>query len=139
MVPQYIVIHHSLTADGSTVSWQAIRKYHIETKGWQDIGYHYGIELVNTHYEVLLGRMPNVVGAHCKEEGMNHKSWGICVVGNYDLVEPPTQQFDLLVRLVRGLREIGNIPFENVVRHSDYAPKTCPGLMFPWQRFKQLI
>lgn len=140
MIPDHIIIHHSLTADGQTVSWQAIRKYHIETNGWQDIGYHFGIELVNDHYEVLLGRMPNADGAHCKEASMNSRSWGICLVGNFDLAEPPAPQFDLLVRLVRGLREVGKIPFENVKRHTDYASyKSCPGTLFPWDRFKKLI
>lgn len=133
MKSEFIIIHHSLTGDSQTVSWQAIRKYHTETLGWNDIGYHFGIELINDHYEVLLGRMPTEDGAHCKEEGMNRRSLGICVVGNYDETDLPPIAFRLLVRLVSSLMTAYSIPKTNLKRHTDYAGyKSCPGRKFPW-------
>ncbi len=142
MIPRYLIVHHSLTADGQTVSWGAIRKYHTDPVGpyrMLDIGYHFGLELVGDHYEVLMGRMPNQTGAHCTEEGMNRQSLGICVVGNYDVSDLPEDAFELLVKLTRALTEVFSIPAANVQRHSDYAPKSCPGKRFPWERFKQSL
>jgi N-acetylmuramoyl-L-alanine amidase len=135
MKPTHIIIHHSLTEDGQTVSWNAIRKYHLQ-QGWQDIGYHYGVELIGDHYEILLGRMPGEIGAHCKEAGMNQMSIGICLVGNFDIAPPPKAALDKLVQLVRELRTEWNIPIANIHRHSEFATyKSCPGKLFPWTDF----
>lgn len=136
MKPDHIIIHHSLTADSQTVSWDAIRWYH-RSLGWTDIGYHAGIELVGNRYEILLGRMLEQPGAHTV--GMNDRSVGICMVGNFDLGPPRAAQLDLLVRYVRSVMGLLEIPVERVTRHSDYASKTCPGLQFPWAHFIERI
>jgi hypothetical protein len=129
---RFIMIHHSLTKDSQTVSWQAIRKYHVETNGWLDIGYHFGIELINDQYEVLVGRPLDTPGAHCKENQMNNLAIGVCCVGNYDLEEPPAAMIAVLSkRLLVPLMRQFSIAKEQIVFHRDFATyKSCPGNLF---------
>lgn len=125
MNPNKIILHHSLTADTKTVSWGAIRKYHVETLGWTDIGYAWGIELVNDHYEILMGRRPDLVGAHTI--GQNDQSIGICVVGNYD-IDPVTIEIkDAIQKLLTWLIFVYKIPSKEIYGHCEFASKTCPG------------
>jgi len=126
-----IIIHHSATKDSGTVSWGAIRRYHTQTNKWNDIGYHFGIELVSdvvaSAYEILVGRSLTLAGAHTT--GHNANSIGICMVGDFDAEPPPQEQVEKLRLLIRELKiifsSIGKISF-----HRDYANKTCPGKMF---------
>lgn len=136
--PAYIIIHHSLTKDSGTMSWNAIRRYHTKKLGWRDIGYHFGIELVGGHYEILVGRMMTESAAHCKQEGMNSKSIGLMLMGNFDEFAPSKEMWDLSVRFVRSLLDIFHLPIERVVAHRDYASyKSCPGMAFDMDKFRQ--
>lgn len=140
---KWIIIHHSLTKDQKVVDWSAIRKYHKNVLGWSDIGYHMGIEGIRESstrdkvYEILVGRQLNETGAHCKQQGKNRDGIGICLIGNFDLKPPSEEQLEKLIKLVKALMEVFQIPAKNVKRHSDFASyKTCPGKKFPWEEFK---
>ncbi len=137
MTPEGIILHHSLTRDSRTVSWGAIRRHHIETMGWRDIGYHFGVEQVGDDYEILSGRFPDVVGAHTK--GQNLWSLGVCFVGNYDIANPTPGMWKKGVALVRWLMYEFKIDVDHVFPHSDFAAKTCPGLRFGIPRFKEAL
>lgn len=144
MNPTNIIIHHSLTEDGATVSWNAIRDYHVNVNGWKDIGYHYGIELVGGRHEILKARMDNEAGAHCL--GFNESSIGICLVGNFDQVSPSAAQVGQLRKLCRSLMEIYGIKSERVLGHRETYPlrgvpveKTCPGSAFDLVAFRSSL
>lgn len=144
MIPTYIIIHHSLTEDGKTVTWPLIRDYHMLSCGMHDIGYHYGIEKVNNRYEILKGRMDTEIGAHCI--GFNEKSLGICMVGNFDNVRPDEPGLQLLLKLCRALIQVHTIPVEHVIGHWETYPlrnrnieKSCPGILFSMPTFRSLL
>ena len=142
MRPIKAIIHHSLTKDSETVSWGAIRKWHTgqhpdSPHKWNDIGYHYGIELVGDFYEVLVGRPVNIPGAHC--QGWNNSSIGICFVGNYDLAPPPDAMMKRAVEVFSPIIANLQIPYEGIRPHSAYSGKTCPGKMFPMLSFVEAL
>jgi len=128
----HIGIHHSLSTDGTVFNWRAIRNWHINENGWSDVGYHYGIELIDNTYEVLVGRPLHLPGAHIKEGGMNKKAIAICFVGNYDEKAPPVEMIDVAcTRLIIPLMKIFDIGQDKIIFHRDKAPyKSCPGHMF---------
>lgn len=155
--PTHIICHHSLTKDSGTVSWPAIRRYHMSWayKGniitreeaevliaegkavkhpYDEIGYHYGIELVKDRHEILVGRQLGRRGAHCR--GKNRGTIGICFVGNFDIEHVPQEQWELGLELVRSLMWVFDIPKENVVGHRDYSSKSCPGNNFSMEGFR---
>jgi N-acetylmuramoyl-L-alanine amidase len=128
-------MHDSLTEDNQTVSWGAIRKYHMNVKGWSNVGYQFGVELIGDHYEILLGRMVGEVGAHCL--GYNDKSIGICLIGNFDQDKVPQDQWDVAVKLAAHYMWLFGIPTDNIGGHREFDPnRTCPHKWFNCSKFR---
>ncbi len=133
--PEIIVIHHSLTADSGTVSWNTIRQFHTVDLGWDDIGYNSGCELVNNEFEILIGRMLNEQGAHCR--GHNHNSYGHCIVGNYDKDEISPESWMLNLKWIRSLCDVLNLTEDYVLGHRELdSSKSCPGNNFNLDSFR---
>lgn len=139
----HVMLHHSLTRDSQTVSWGAIRRYHIDPDGpyrMRDIGYHFGVEQIGDTFEVLLGRSLRRPGAHCREAHMNQRALGICLVGNFDAELPPWDQWYAAVELVQTLLWLLDLTPGAVVAHRDFAPyKSCPGARFDLGAFRDAI
>jgi N-acetylmuramoyl-L-alanine amidase len=138
MKPTHMIIHHSATKDSGTVSWTAIRKWHIgehpqSPYRWNDIGYHFGVEIVDGYYEVIAGRPIDRAGAHTV--GMNNSSIGVCFVGNFDEVPPPDAMILRAIRVLAPIVKLLEIPLTNIQPHSHYAVKSCPGKLFPMMGF----
>jgi len=137
MKPDTIVIHHSAGTDHPVLDWPGLRRYHVQERGYRDIGYHYGLDLVGDRYEVLTGRMMNEDGAHCT--GMNSRAIGICFVGNFEEMPVPAEQWRLGVRLVTALCEDLGIPITRVLGHRECKATACPGKLFVLERFRQEV
>lgn len=135
--PKGIIIHHSLTKDGRTLDWDAIRRYHINVNGWDDVGYHAGVERFNNQLVCKAGRSIAKTGAHT----IGHNDYiGICIVGNFDETVPDDQLLRYTACVVAGfLRTYSYLTLEDVHRHHEYATKSCPGKLFPWKKFLDFV
>ncbi len=134
---QNIILHQSWSEDKGRLDWSGIRSYHVNVLGWEAIGYHYGIEIVNHYYEILIGRFMSERGAHCRDGGMNHKSLGICMIGNFDNVAPPVKQWEAGTKLVASLCHVFNLSADRVMGHREAgSSKTCPGRKFDMDKFR---
>lgn len=135
---QYLIIHHSISKDGRSLNWPAIVKWHVQHNRWSDVGYHVGVEdVAGKNAVVSWGRPLNVVGAHCKEQSMNFRSWGLCVVGNYDEKSPPKHVWETSVQTAAILCLAGNIKIDNIRPHTEFATyKSCPGNSFDMSKFR---
>lgn len=137
--PEYIIIHHSATQQGDAETFRRAHK----AKGWRDIGYHYviGNGTYSGDGEVETGRPENESGAHCSADGMNFKSIGICLVGNFDIDKPTPAQMEALEKLCRDIMAQYKIPVSKVLGHGEVkgAATNCPGRHFNMAEFRKRL
>lgn len=110
----------------------------MEHHGWSDIGYHAGVEFVRDGYVVILGRPEDRTGAHTV--GENVRSLGFVFVGNYDVKAPSKEMLEAAVSswFVPVMRRYG-LGVREVVPHSLFANKTCPGKLFDMEPLRGMI
>lgn len=119
-----IIVHCSATREGVNQTVAQIRKYHIEQRGWSDIGYHYVVYLDGT---IHAGRPLGKAGAHCT--GHNQNSIGVVYVGGLDAngkakdTRTDAQKAGLL-KLIKRLK--AEYPQATVHGHYEFARKACP-------------
>lgn len=133
-----IVLHHTASPE-EALTWQQIRDYHIQERGFLDIGYHFGVVFDDKEWSVKPGRDVEHVGAHAR--GFNRTSIGVAVEGNYSMIELEPEPEELLVELCVELCKKYAITPERVFAHREVgSTKTeCPGLLFPLDRVKTKI
>jgi hypothetical protein len=146
----HIGVHHTASVDDFTASTRAecaarlraIQAFHMDTNGWNDIGYAW---VVCRHGDVFQGReddddSTDVQGAH---DGFNRESTGLSLLGYfhppYDQ-HPTEEQLSSLVDLIawisglRGIDPAGRSLYEafgaevdNVYGHREVKETSCPG------------
>src|SRR5690606_16075802 len=113
-----------------------IRRWHVEDRGWRDIGYHWVIDRDGT---IAPGRAETEIGAHVA--GHNAGTIGISLLGGpgaaagdsfADHVAPA--QDAALRGLITAIEQRAGGDLL-VSGHNHYAPKACPGFnVTSWYR-----
>jgi len=131
-----IYLHCTATKPRRYVSVATIRDWHVNGRGWSDIGYHY---IVQPDGAVELGRDVDIAGAHVKGDNLN--TIGVCMVGEWDSIVPdpvhPQERAtgELLARLCK-LYDINPLTYNLLLHREAHEPghrapnpyKSCPGM-----------
>lgn len=128
--PQRLTIHHTVTPNNDTSSMPArvrqIQNFHINNRGWCDIGYHF---LIGQDGQVYQGRVENIIGAHAS--GANSNNVGISFIGTYDAAAPSDAMMEAAARIIAsmGLTYGIDLDRENVKGHRQVGSTqtSCPG------------
>ena len=120
-----IIIHCSATREGENYTVDTIRSWHVDGRGWSDIGYHFYIDIYG---QIHKGRDISRIGAHTK--GLNRNSIGVCYCGGVeeDGKTPKDTRYDCqkeaLLAVLRTLKAM--YPEAKIHGHRDFAKKACP-------------
>ncbi|MDP2341953.1 MAG: N-acetylmuramoyl-L-alanine amidase [Deltaproteobacteria bacterium] len=126
--PQKITIHHTETPtnDGMSVAarLRQIQSYHIDVRGWCDIGYHF---LVGSDGNIYQGRKETNLGAHVS--GANTNNVGISFIGSFQTNAPSTLMQNAAVGLLQSLQTAYGISLDrsHVKTHREQGSTDCPG------------
>jgi hypothetical protein len=118
----HICIHHS--AVSGTVPVENIAKYHVESKDWAGIGYHFYVVPDGTIYQT---QRLETASWHVSHN--NDRSAGICVAGDFTYAPPPQIQVDSAAHLTAWLMQELAVPESNILGHREFPDNdtSCPG------------
>jgi hypothetical protein len=154
VTPRFMVLHHTAgnntyTKAQSAAVVRGIYSYHTGTQGWADIGYNF---LVDKYGQIFEGRHGGIergiVGAHAA--GFNSGSFGVAVMGNYDVVDAPAVAVEAVAQVaawkygVHGIDagttrtvSVNGRTLRTMIGHRDVGSTVCPG-RFLYARMGQL-
>ena len=128
-----IILHCSATRPDwmegkpSSEKFAEIRRWHMQDRGWRDIGYHWVIDRDGT---IMQGRKMTEIGAHVA--GHNAGTIGICLIGGAgssaddEFHEHFTYAQDRAARQIIASIRL-NARITKISGHNEYAAKACPG------------
>jgi len=144
---KYIVVHHSAGSFGNIEFLQKVHRERQPQDPITAIPYHY---IIGNGNGLKLGEIAsdwrlswNLWGSHVSANNIDHnfRGIGICLIGNFENVKVPTEQYRSLVKLTKNLMIRHDIHKEDVNCHGMLPGEStkCPGKHFPMERFRRDI
>jgi len=134
---------------GSAAFWERTRVYQVYTRGFQDIGYHFGIDRAGRVWQlrpleyrgehVRIGPTPPLWLNQYRQysnapsspiEGRyvwNDHNIGVVSIGNFMLQQPTPLQRQKIVEFGSMLRRLYKIPLYHCYTHQELVSTECPG------------
>jgi hypothetical protein len=126
------IVHHTVNSNSYTKAQSAsivrgIELYHVQSNGWNDIGYNFLVDKYGQIFEGRYGGITKpVIGAHA--QGFNTGSVGIAVIGDYSSTPITPAARAALVSLIAWRLDLAHVdPLSKVVRISSGNPKYPAG------------
>jgi len=138
------VVHHTAGSNSYTTQAQAMQQirndqaYHIDARGWCDIGYNFIVDKWGTIYEGRANSLTQaVIGVHATNA--NTGTVGVSMLGNYDTVPTTPAMIESVGRIIGwrlaayGVNPLGagtypsGLYLPRVIGHRDVAQTACPG------------
>ena len=97
-------IHHTADKNGYAAAdvagiLRSTYVYHTQSRGWGDIGYNVIVDRFGRAWEGRYGGLSStVIGAHAG--GFNTSTFGVSMLGNYDLVDTPRAMLDTVAHVI---------------------------------------
>ena len=128
-----VVVHHTAAGEQSA---EEIAKFHVESRGFPGIGYHY---LIHRGGAVEKVNAVRTVSFHCGE--WNRRAVGVAVVGNLERGLATDRQWGVLVELVTELCRAFGVGAAQVVGHREVpgARTLCPGRNMDMERLRKEV
>lgn len=132
-----VVVHCSATGASwytgkkSSEKLAEIKRWHVQDRGWRDIGYHY---VIDTDGTVLPGRAETVIGAGV--EGHNRGVIHVCLIGGGGSAATDKFEKNFTATQASALRKVLasirlRTPIKRISGHNEHAAKACPGFSVP--------
>jgi hypothetical protein len=138
------VVHHTAGSNTYNSVAEAMAQirgdqaYHIDARGWCDIGYNFLVDKWGNIYEGRANSLTQaVIGVHAS--GANTGTVGVSMLGNYDVVPTTPAMIDAVGRIIGwrlaayGVDPLGagtypsGLYLPRIIGHRDVASTACPG------------
>ncbi|KQX69920.1 hypothetical protein ASD06_02655 [Angustibacter sp. Root456] len=139
---QAAFVHHTVSTNSYTAAEvpaiiRGIYRFHVQGRGWNDIGYNFLVDRFGRIWEGRYGGVAlPVIGAHT--QGYNAEAFAMSAIGNFDVAKPPAAMVSAYSRLFAWKLGLHGVPATGAVTlngtrlqringHRDAGQTACPG------------